>query len=103
MSDEENVATAPSTESATEDKPTIKAKDVMGQTFDVVGARDTTGKYGPQVLLQVKGGHVIYLSEKSSIAKGLKSGNLKVPFKVLSTQGYGAKGPYAMFTLAPRA
>jgi len=51
--------------------PTLKPAEHIGEVFEVVGARDAAGKFGPQVALQVKGGHVAYVSAKSGIAKGL--------------------------------
>ena len=87
--------------------PTLKAAEHIGEVFEVVGARDAAGKFGPQVALQVKGGHVAYVSAKSGIAKGLNSEKLKPsvasPLRITGTYAYGANGKFATWTLAPRA
>lgn len=84
------------------EKPTLKPKDVLGKTFKVTGARSTVGKYGPQLRLQLEGGHSTYIKDTSGIAKGLKSGKLKVPINIKAVEAFGEKGMYVAWDLAPR-
>ena len=84
------------------EKATLKPKDVLGKTFKVTGARSVSGKYGPQLRLQLDGGHSTYISEKSGIAKGLVSGKLKVPLNIKAVNAFGEKGMYVAWDLAPR-
>lgn len=92
---------------AANERAALKAKEHLGEVFEVVGARDAQGQFGPQVALQVKGGrHVIFVGAKSGIAKGLKNGKLHpsvaTPLRVTATMAYGSKEPFAAWTLAPK-
>lgn len=106
MSESENVETASETSTAVEAR-TLKAAAYIGKVVEVIGARDVPGKFGPQVALQVKGGHVVYVKATSGIAKGLKNGKLHpsmaTPLRLTGTTAYGSKEPYATWTLAPKA
>jgi hypothetical protein len=83
------------------------ADSPAGEVYEVVGARSVTGKFGPQMALQAKGGKTLYVSGKSGIAKGLASGKLRpsmaTPLRITASTAYGAKGPFQTWALAPRA
>lgn len=85
---------------------TLKPADNAGKVFEVVGARMTSGRFGPQVALQVKGGLVAYVSAKSGIAKGLHNGKLRPsvasPMRITAAETYGQNGAFMAWTLAPR-
>ena len=77
----------------------------------LTGARDVPGKYGPQVAGQTTfegQRRVVYLSAKTGIVKGLKSGKLKMPLRLVSTTSYveptkdRPNGSIRVWALAPK-
>jgi hypothetical protein len=100
------------TENETEKQATsLHPEDFLGVVLEVVSARDAPNKFDstkPQVRMVAKGQKLpLFVSWTSGIAKGMKSGKLKpsaaTPLRVTGTTGYGTKGPYSTWTLAPKA
>ncbi len=100
------------TEEQTENEATsLHPKDFLGTVLEVVSARDAPNKFDatkPQVRMVAKGQKLpLFVSGSSGIAKGMKSGKLKpsmaTPLRITGTTGYGTKGPYSTWTLAPKA
>ena len=92
------------TDTSSERAMFLKVADVPdGTVITLKGGRTQQGQYGEQVVAQTNDGHLVSLSMKSGIVKGLMSGKLHFPLRVTPATVFGAKGPYRTFALAPKA
>ncbi len=91
------------TETSNERPSYLKVADVPdGSVITLKSGRTQMGQYGEQVVALTSDNHLVSLSIKSGIAKGLMSGKLKFPLRITPSTVFGAKGPYRTFALAPR-
>lgn len=82
----------------------LRAADYQNKVVVVTSGRIRAGKFGPQFVL-VTGDEArskVGISLKSGIGKGIQSGKLKMPLRLVGTQAITPTGLVYTWDLAPK-